>query len=115
MLATVEDVKRRFHAFDPVPDGDVQLYLDDTAHLAGDHLGDAQARIHALWAAHSMALNGLGGGSAAGLTSWKSGAATLTFSDAQANATGLDATAYGKQLSQVIREYALPFNVFDCP
>ena len=75
----------------------VERALETTSEWGDDH-----ATI--LLAAHLMATNGLGANPAInGLTSWKSGAVAMDFSETQANAKGYDQTPYGQQFRVILR------------
>lgn len=106
-------LKLRYPAFAAVPDATVQYWLTDAARIVTDAWGDDQEPGTLALAAHSMATTpGVvagGSGSAqipAGVTSFKSGTVSLTFSDAaaaQSASGGYQATVYGKEFAVMLR------------
>lgn len=103
--ATVEDVKRRYPAFDPVPDTTVALWLADAAQDCAAWPDDYRTRGEVLRTAHSLAELGLGAGAIpAGVSSFKSGTFSATVSDNIAGATGFASTVYGREFLSLQRK-----------
>jgi hypothetical protein len=95
---TVEDLKRRYPAFDSVADATVSYWLDEAAIDCASWADDTRARAEMLLAAHRLVQAGaITAAIPAGVTSFKSGTFSATVSDGMASATGFDATVYGRE------------------
>ena len=89
-----------FPAFASIAPAQVDYWLDRSAIVAD--WGNDHAQM--LLACHYMAVNGLGeNASTIGLTSFKSGAVDMKFSEERANAFGYDQTIYGQQFYMLLR------------
>ena len=110
-VPTAANLKARYPAFAAVADVTVDYWIEDgerfvtTSWAVGDYAPALMA-----YAAHRMALEGLGTGSAvgipAGVTSFKSGTFSVGFSDTVANAQssgGWEATRYGVEFRVMLR------------
>ena len=103
---TAAALKTRYPAFAAVPDATVNYWINDGLRFVKEGWGadDYQAGLMA-YAAHQMALTGLGTDAVAGagVTSFRSGTFSATISDEQANATGYKATRYGQEFATIQR------------
>ena len=89
-----------FPAFAKVPPALIDYWLDEAAIIA--NWGNDHAQM--LLACHYMSINGLGTDAAvSGVTKFKSGTVDMTFSEAKANAIGLNQTVYGQQFYILLR------------
>jgi hypothetical protein len=102
--ATLAQFRLRYPAFSGVADGVVAYWLADAGGQVNSGWNERDTAILAL-AAHNMAVQGVGTVSAipAGVTSFKSGTFAVTISDTQANATGYDASIYGREFKIIAR------------
>ena len=109
---TVADLQARYPAFADVADATVQIWLNDAARFVDETwLEDDYQPATMAYAAHSMALLGIGaptgaGALPAGVTRFKSGAMDVTLSDSAASIAargGLDATVYGREFKLLRR------------
>lgn len=109
-------LRLRYPAFSTVNDGTINYWLTDAARIVTAAWGSDQEPGTLALAAHSMALTPgvLAGGSGAtnfpaGVTSFKSGTVSLTFSDAaaaQASTGGYGSTVYGREFEVMLRRNA---------
>ena len=108
--ATSADLKARYPAFSAVADVTVNLWLAEGVTEAALFSEGDRARAEIEYAAHRMALSGIGTGAIpTGVTSFKSGTFSATVSDSLASATGYDATVYGRELAMLrCRNFAGP-------
>lgn len=99
-----------YPAFASVPASAVNYWIGQALETTGEW-DNQHATI--LLAAHLMATNGLGASAVtSGLTSFKSGAVDMKFSEQQANTIGFNATPYGQQFHLILRRrYAGPITV----
>ncbi|QTH19785.1 DUF4054 domain-containing protein [Rhizorhabdus wittichii] len=120
---TPADLKMRYPAFAAVGDAVIQYWLDDALRFVTDcWIEDDRAAAMMAYAAHQMAMNGLGGGIAgdlpAGLTRFRSGAMDVAFSDAAAArsaAGGYGATRYGQEFALLQRRSKGGARLVGCP
>ena len=100
---TAAELKARYPAFASVADATVDVWIADAEGPVGANWDDAErANGVILFAAHNMALIGLGG-APAGVTSFKSGTFAVTVSDKLAGASGIYATIYGRMYAELCR------------
>lgn len=94
----ISELRTMFPAFVSVPDATIALWLRKSDLLVTGW-PEADQNDGALFlAAHSLAMLGLGQGTApAGVTSFRSGTFSVTMSDKAASATGYSSTIYGRQ------------------
>lgn len=107
---TAAQLKTRYPAFAAVPDATVDYWINDGLRFVRDTWNADDYAVGLMsYAAHNMALQGYGTGSAsgAGVTSFKSGTFAATISDAQANAKGYSVTRYGQEFAAIQRRYTL--------
>lgn len=107
-VPTAADLKTRYPAFTAVVDATVDYWINDGLRFVTDAWGADDYAVGLMaYAAHNMALQGLGTAavSGAGVTSFKSGTFAATISDAQANAKGYAATRYGQEFAAIQRRY----------
>lgn len=113
---TLADFRDRYPAFAAVADGSVQVWLDDGDAATVRFAEDERARAVMLYAAHNLALQGLGAGAIpAGVTSFRSGSFSATLSDSAASRTGYAATAYGRDYLLIARQFAGPRLAWEPP
>lgn len=95
----IAELRAMFPAFVSVPDATIALWLRKAdLHIGDNWPEDERGDARLCWTAHSMALLGLGQGTApAGVTSFKSGTFSVQMSDKAASATGYASTIYGRQ------------------
>lgn len=101
----------RYPAFAAVPDDAIAYWLTDAARIVTDDWGEDQEPGTLALAAHSMATTpgGLASGNSqipAGVTSFRSGSTSVTFSDAAAAQSaqgGYGSTIYGKEFAVMLR------------
>jgi len=106
--------RMRYPAFAAVPDAKVQYWLTDAAREVDASWGADQAPATLALAAHNMTVtpgvlpSAAGAALPAGLTSFKSAAVSLNFSDAaaaQAVSGGFRATIYGREFLRYQRRH----------
>lgn len=106
-------LRLRYPAFAAVTDETIAYWLGDAARIVTTGWGTDQEPGTLALAAHSMSINGVlaaaspgGAQIPAGLTSFKSGSVSLTFSDAaaaQAADGGYASTVYGREFLPMLR------------
>lgn len=120
---TPATLKTRYPSFAAVDDAAIQYWLDDALRFVTDRwIEDDRSPAMMAYAAHMMALNGLGGGLAGnlppGVTSFKSGAMDVSFSDAAAAATArgdFTSTRYGVEYGMLRRRSVGGARLVGCP
>lgn len=102
--ATVSDLITRYPAFASVAEATVQYWLDEAVIEVALYPEATRARAEMAYAAHMMASNGtITGAIPAGVTSFKSGTFSATVADGIASMTGINSTAYGRELAAMRR------------
>lgn len=103
--ALLASFRVRYPEFASVADATVEYWLTDAARYAPTSWGDDMDPARLAYAAHNLSLSGLGTGAALpqGVTSFRSGSFSASLTDAQANATGYDATRYGREFVAIQR------------
>lgn len=108
-------LRLRYPTFAATPDVTLAYWIADAGLTVTDAWGTDQEPATLSLAAHNMAVQGLDGSdpSMAGVTSFRSGAFSLTRSDASASATGYASTIYGREfLTFARRQFAGPRLVY---
>lgn len=115
----------RYAAFASIADGVIGYWLADAAgRIADPWPEDARDPAKLVLAAHMLAESGALSGNAgipAGVTSFRSGSFSATFSDSVANRTGFSTTIYGREFLALRRRnfvgmttaWAPPTSVYD--
>jgi hypothetical protein len=111
MPADPATLKTRYPAFAAVPDATVTYWLEDAARIVTPAWGTDEEPAQLALAAHNMAVEGLGAAGGvvnlpAGVTSFRSGGFSATFSDAAAAASaqgGYGSTRYGREFQVMLR------------
>lgn len=93
--------RARYPAFAAVGDATVQVWLDEGFSEVISWAGADQPRAAMAYAAHKLAVQV--GAVPEGVTSFKSGTFSASFSDAQASRTGFAATIYGREYLDLAR------------
>jgi hypothetical protein len=103
-MATLPEFRTRYPAFASVTDGTVEYWLGEGGAAVTAWPDDAQDKGAMAYAAHKLAEQGLDGATVgAGVTAFKSGTFSASFSDAVAMRTGYHATVYGREFLELAR------------
>ncbi len=102
--ATSADLKAKYPAFAAVADATVDIWLAEAVTECAGFIEADRARAEMAYAAHKMALAGLGAGAIpAGVTEFRSGTFSAKVADATASRTGFTATVYGREFMALRR------------
>lgn len=101
-------LRLRYPAFASVRDSIISYWLTDAERIVTADWDEAERDPATMaLAAHNMAMAGAlqveAGQIPAGVTSFRSGSFSVTVSDAQASATGYEATIYGREFAAMLR------------
>jgi hypothetical protein len=98
---TVTDFRTRYPAFAAVADATVTYWLTEGFAEVASWADADQPRAAMAYAAHKLAVQA--GAVPEGVTNFKSGTFSASFSDAQASRTGFAATIYGREYLDLAR------------